>query len=83
MERTPIKSSSIASIGYDPETQILEVEFRHGGAIYHYAKVPPEKHAALMASDSIGKHFHAYIRTHPDHPFTKVEASGEAKEAKA
>lgn len=84
MERQPVKSSQIASVGYDPEKQVLEIEFRHGGNIYHYANVPPEKHAALMASDSIGKHFHAHIRTHPDHPFTKLEAAGdEGKETKA
>jgi hypothetical protein len=79
MQRTPVKSSQIASVGYDPEKQVLEIEFRHGGTIYHYFEVPPEKHAALMAADSIGKHFHGHIRT--QHPYHKLEApNGESKE---
>lgn len=30
MVRTPVASSALASVGYDPSTQTLEVEFRSG-----------------------------------------------------
>jgi hypothetical protein len=33
--RTPVESSNIASVGYDKENQILEIEFHHG-AVYQY-----------------------------------------------
>ena len=33
MERLPVSSSAIQSIGYDPEQQLLEIEFQRG-AVY-------------------------------------------------
>lgn len=84
MQRHPVKSSQLKSVGYDPETQTLEIEFNSGG-IYRYANVTPEMHKGLMEGDSIGKFFHAFIRSNPEgHPFTKLEAQGdEAKKAEA
>ncbi len=61
MDRTPVKSSSILSIGHDPQTNTLEVEFANGG-IYQYADVTAEHHAALLAAESLGKHFQTHIR---------------------
>lgn len=70
MNRTIVKSSTIQSVGYDPVAQTLEVEF-NGGATYHYHNVPPETHAAFMASDSQGKFLHANIKG--KYEFKKVE----------
>lgn len=53
IERVPVKSSNIVSVGYDPESQILEIEFR-GGSVYQYQNVPTMTHFALMSADSIG-----------------------------
>ena len=39
MERTPVSSSNIAAIGYDPDSGVLEVEFTNG-AVYSYSGVP-------------------------------------------
>ena len=61
MERTPVSSSHIVSVGHDPVTSTLEVEFR-GGGVYRYESVPAADHAALMAADSVGKHFHENVR---------------------
>lgn len=67
MERTQVdNSSTIAAVGYDPQTGMLEVTFKSGGT-YRYADVPAAAHAALMQADSIGKHFHAHIRGKFDH----------------
>lgn len=71
MERTPVKSSQIVSIGHDSEKNVLEIEFK-GGNIYHYTDVDASKHAALIAAESIGKHFHANIRG--QHQYHKLEA---------
>ncbi len=57
----PVKSSNVESVGYDPETQVLEAKFKHGGT-YSYQGVPPQKYQALMAAQSIGKHLHQYIK---------------------
>src|SRR3990172_580214 len=44
MNRTTVTSSNIASVGYDPATQTLEVEFKGNKKskprIYHYLNVP-------------------------------------------
>lgn len=64
MERVPVTSSNIASIGFDPDTQTLEVEFTNGD-VYQYMGVPADVHEAFMASDSKGKFRHAYINAYP------------------
>jgi hypothetical protein len=61
IDMSPVDSSMIKAIGHDPETSNLHVEF-HGGAKYIYLGVPPEKHTALMQSESIGRHFNQNIR---------------------
>jgi len=61
MKRTKIDSSNLASVGYDPANQILEIEFNHGG-IYQYFDVPVEEYEGLMAADSHGSYFYHNIR---------------------
>lgn len=69
MKRTPVSSSNIRSIGYDPATQTLEVEFLNGG-IYHYHGVPPAEYQALMAAASHGTYLNAHIKGR--YPYTRV-----------
>lgn len=69
MNRTPVDSSHVAAIGYDPETRKLEVGYKDG-SVYHYHNVSPERHAALMSSNSIGKHLHHHIKL--NHRTTKL-----------
>jgi hypothetical protein len=66
MERKVVKSRTVKSVGYDPKTKTLEVEYKSGG-IYHYADVPPEKHKALMSAKSIGTHLHTHIKSKHEH----------------
>lgn len=61
MNRTPVSSSNLASVGYNAAAQVLEVEFRDG-SVYQYSYVPDAVYRALMAAGSHGKYFHAYIR---------------------
>lgn len=61
MERTPVKSSQIASIGHDPEGEVLEVEFVKGG-IYQYKGVSESMHTLLMGAESVGTFFGKSIR---------------------
>ena len=55
MKREAVDSSMIASVGYDPDDRILEVEFT-SGTIYQYEDVPPEEFMGLMNSDSKGQY---------------------------
>jgi len=63
MHRIPVRSSVIATVGYDPETAVLEVEFRSGD-VYRYFAVPPSVHHALIAADSPGAYFNRHINDH-------------------
>ena len=61
MQRTPVDSSSVASVGYDPVTSVLEIEFRNG-KVYRYQQVPRAAHRLLMQAPSIGKYVNEVIK---------------------
>jgi len=61
MERTPVSSSNLRSIGYDPETATLEVEF-NTGSVHQYHGVPQEVFDSLMQAGSHGVYFNANIK---------------------
>lgn len=61
MRREPVDSSAISSVGYDPESETLEVEFTSGG-IYEYHGVPRKVFRALMAAPSKGQFLAKRIR---------------------
>jgi hypothetical protein len=69
MERTPVSSSNIGAIGYEAETQILEIEFING-RVYQYSGVSIDEYEAMMNADSKGKYFNANIKNR--YPFTKL-----------
>jgi hypothetical protein len=68
VERLPVESSTAVSVGYDEPTQTLEVEFKSG--VYQYYNVPQVIYEQMMATESIGKFIHAYIK--PTYPFSRV-----------
>ena len=61
MERTPVTSTDILSVGYDADQEVLEIEFIKG-AVYQYSGVPVGVYEGIMAADSKGKYFHANIK---------------------
>jgi hypothetical protein len=56
-----VESSNLCSVGYNPWTGELEIEFR-GGRVYQYPGVPFEVYLGLMNADSHGSYFAANIR---------------------
>ena len=50
--RTPLESSSIASIAYDSAEGVLEVEYRRSGKLHDYFDVPPALYRGLMDAES-------------------------------
>jgi hypothetical protein len=61
MNRTPVSSSNVASVGYDPHTMTLEVEFVKG-SVYHYFDVPQSVYDAMMSAASIGSFLNQHIK---------------------
>ena len=63
MPRTAIESSTMVSVGYDYDTQTLEIEFVNGH-LYQYFDVPPAVHEELLGSESAGQYFNRSVRGH-------------------
>jgi hypothetical protein len=61
MNRIPVISSNIGSIGYDSETQTLEIEFLKG-SLYQYFDVPQVIYEEFLNSDSKGKYLVTLIK---------------------
>lgn len=59
MNRTSVRSSSIASVGY--ENGMLEIAFVNGG-VYQYLNVPEHVYQGLMTATSKGRYFHSHIK---------------------
>ena len=60
MERASVASSNLISIGYDPASETLEVEFK--GGVYQYYNVPQFMYDQLMQAPSLGIFFNANIK---------------------
>ena len=61
MERIPVQSSNIVSIGYHSETETLQVEFLNN-SIYEYKNVPQIVYDGLMEASSHGSYFNHEIK---------------------
>lgn len=82
--RTAVTSSQIASIGHDPTTNQLDIEFKNLGkpkpgqpakvnSVYRYQNFSAEQFAAFMAAESKGKFFGANIKKEAQkHPYRKL-----------
>lgn len=71
MEKTDVASTTLSSVAYDEDRQLLELEFR-SRAIYQYFEVPASGHADLLKSDSRGAYFNDAIRNR--YRFARVPA---------
>ncbi len=69
MVRQPVSSSDIRSVGYDRDTQVLEIEFHSGGS-YQYSNVPGSVYVGLMSAGSHGRYFHDFIKG--KYPYRRV-----------
>lgn len=61
MNRIPVVSSNISSVGYDPQKSTLEIEFLNR-SIYRYYNVPQSEYQGLMRAPSLGHYFDANIK---------------------
>ncbi len=61
MDRAPVDSSSVRSVGYDPAIFELEIEF-HNGRVYRYLQVPVAAYRLLLQAPSIGEYVNTVIK---------------------
>lgn len=61
MNRTPVTSSNVASVGYDEDSSTLEVEFNNG-AVYQYFDVSQNVFQELIHADSVGGYLAAHVK---------------------
>ena len=82
MQRERIASKLMKSIGYDPATKTLEVEFLENKSgqrkVYRYLDVPPEKWELLQKADSKGGYFLVFIKR--NYVCERVEDETQTKE---
>jgi hypothetical protein len=69
MNREPVSSSTVASIGYDAATETLEVGFNNG-TVYQYYNVPGFVHDNFMQAVSKGEFLNANIKN--TYPYSRV-----------
>jgi hypothetical protein len=62
MDRDPVDSSMIASIGYDQPSSTMEIEFRSDGQVWQYFDVPEITYNEIRAAGSLGKAFHVLVK---------------------
>ena len=74
LDRKPVESTDLTSVGYDEPRRVLEIEFRSGG-IYRYHEVPKEIFSGLMESESKGRFFAKNIRGQFRHERLKPRSS--------
>jgi hypothetical protein len=71
MERTPVESAVLKSVGYDATHRTLDVELR-SGAVYRYFDVPPDVHHRLLAAESRGRAYDQEVKK-PGFRFERID----------
>ena len=70
MYREPVSSRSIAALGYDDDTETLEVEFV-SGTVYRYRSVSQDVFEDFRQAPSKGAYFNQHIKD--AYPWEQVE----------
>ena len=85
MQRKPVSSSQIASVGYDPARKLLEVEFLGSkgkpNTLYEYDNVPQDVYDGFFVTKeedgserSVGRYFTNAVKRWPlKYPYRKLE----------
>lgn len=61
MKPLVVESNTLATVAYDAEHGLLQIEFRDR-AVYQYFEVPAKVYAALLQAPSKGSYFNRIIR---------------------
>jgi hypothetical protein len=71
VQRIPVRSKTVASVGYIPTRRELEIRFRASGVVYRYFGVPGEEYAAFMAAESKGTYLNQVFKPR-NYPYVVV-----------
>lgn len=61
MQYTPVSSSNVQAIAYEPRTSTLGVRFLNGSE-YHYFKVPMHVYQGLQSASSVGGYLNEHVK---------------------
>ncbi len=61
MHRLSVESSAVVSVGYDPGSRTLEIEYA-GGGVYRYRRVPQRTYELLLRAESIGAYVNRRVK---------------------
>ena len=70
IKRDPVSSTSLKSVGYDEDTEELEIEF-NDGRLYQYFSVPSNEYENFMNASSLGRYFVKNIRN--NYSFNRIK----------
>jgi hypothetical protein len=62
MQRRIVESTALNSLGYDPSSRILEVEFRDSGGVWQYFGFTSAAYKKFVSSESLGHFFVTKIK---------------------
>jgi hypothetical protein len=62
MQRQPVQSSALESIGYDAQTHTLELEFKEHSGVWQYFGFKPSTLKRFLKSESLGNFFVTKIK---------------------
>jgi len=81
MQRTKVSSSLLRSVGYNPATETLELEFngKEGAPakIYSYTPFTQAQWELFRSAESIGRHFLLHIKPDKKLVYKRVEEKNE------
>jgi hypothetical protein len=61
VDRQPVKSVILRSVGYDESRKVMEIEFQNN-QVYQFSGVPPKVYTGLIHSEEMGKYFSEKVR---------------------
>ena len=61
MDRVSVNSSNVDSVGYNPDSLTLEIEF-NSGDIYQYYDVPEYIYDELISAGSVGQYLNQNVK---------------------
>lgn len=71
MKITAVESTTLRTVAYDPDRELLQLEF-HNRAVYQYFKVPAAIYEGLLEAPSKGIYFNRFIRDKFDYARVKT-----------
>lgn len=60
--RTPVESSNVAAMAYDPDRKIIILEYKKGGAVYAYLDCEGKLYSDLEEAESKGSFVDIHLK---------------------